>query len=245
VGLVSQETVEYLLRQQSKVKTPKTLVKVVRAHTRELKRATRREHDKAVVEAVSGVSKEAIRGLSEIGKGLAEAHGRAVSAWLGNVNPITWAAGGVAMVAYVSWLTLMLKDTAVKLGLPQLAALIPTATTITKEAINDVLDDTLLGSLDRPPDLPAPTPTPGPRTIVASNTFWIVRIQSPSGDTVFQNRFYDTQAAAEQGFTASQISLALFNFAFRQVRLIQSTNTVYSDGFTERRETLLKQWPGG
>src|SRR3990167_1714130 len=53
----SQESLEYLLRQQSKVKQPKTLVKVVRAHTRELKRQRKGETEKAALEAV----KELIR----------------------------------------------------------------------------------------------------------------------------------------------------------------------------------------
>ena len=54
---MAQETSEYLIRQQSKVKTPKSLVKVVRAHTRELKRQRKGEDTKAL----AGIVQELIR----------------------------------------------------------------------------------------------------------------------------------------------------------------------------------------
>ena len=58
---------EFELRQLSKVRQPKTLVKVVRQHTRELKRASKRELQKSELEAL----RELIRAGGGVAQGFA------------------------------------------------------------------------------------------------------------------------------------------------------------------------------
>ena len=138
---------EYLLRQQSKVRTPKTLVKVVRAHTRELKKQRRAKRDETAVQVLGEVSKELIRGVTsafgQTAQGVAQAHGTAVGAWLGNSNPITWVGGAVAAAAYLTWLTLILKKIGEKLGLKELTDMIPLSLANPVEAFKDISQKTL------------------------------------------------------------------------------------------------------
>ena len=58
---MSQESVEYLVRQLDKVKQPRSLVKVVRAHNRELRRQRKADTEKAQVEALGRIAQELIR----------------------------------------------------------------------------------------------------------------------------------------------------------------------------------------
>ena len=142
---MAQETPEYLIRQLDKVKQPRTLVKVVRAQTRELKR--QRKHEKKLAEAQTlekvalaalEVPKELIRAIGSIGQGVAQAHGTAAGAWLGNTDPLTWVGGAVATAAYLTWLGLILKKVGEKLGLKELTDMIPLSLANPVEAFKDI-----------------------------------------------------------------------------------------------------------
>ena len=120
------------------MKTPKSLVKVVRAHTRELKRQRKGETEKAAIQALGDVAKTALSSIGNIGQGIARAHGTAIGAWLANPNPITWVGGAVATAAYITWLSMILKNVAEKLGLKDLADMIPLGLESPVEAFKDI-----------------------------------------------------------------------------------------------------------
>ena len=185
---MSQESVDYLLRQQSKVRQPKTLVKVVRAHTRELKRASKREHEKAQVEALGGIAQELIRGVAQTAQGVARAHGTAIGAWLGNPDPLTWAGGAAAFALYIFWLEHVLGTLGDKLGIPFIKDLLPS---LKAGALISDVGDAVKSAVDAltpaPLELPAnPVPAPGQDPIVnppAPNcvTHWVVKAEGITG----------------------------------------------------------------
>lgn len=67
-----QESAGYLIRQMDKVHRPASAIKVVRAYTRELKRAKRAELQKTNVEALSGIARELISSAGKTTAGFAQ-----------------------------------------------------------------------------------------------------------------------------------------------------------------------------
>src|SRR3990167_7768577 len=99
----SQESLEYLLRQQSKVKTPKSLVKVVRAHTRELKRQRKGETEKAALDLASSALRELIRGGFDVAEESVKGVFSVGTAIAANPNPLSQGiaiGGGIVVLGW-------------------------------------------------------------------------------------------------------------------------------------------------
>ena len=184
----TSESLEYLLRQQSKVKNHKSLVKVVRAHTRELKRQRRAKTDETAIQVLGEVSKELIRAVGNTAAGVSQAHGTAIGAWLGNPDPLTWAGGAAAFALYIFWLEHVLGTLGDKLGIPFIKDLLPSLKA--GALISDVADAVKSAADALTPDpleLPAnPVPAPGQDPIVnppAPNcvTHWVVKAEGITG----------------------------------------------------------------
>ena len=176
---MSQETVEYLLRQQSKVQNPKSLVKVVRAHTRELKRATRREHEKAQVEALSGIGKELISGLFDVAEKGVEALGRTTAAIASNPNPLTLAAGAVGALSFLAWINLAYPNLAKAFHLDLMTETFKLSAETLAKATPEVIDEIT-------PDLPVISGGTGQYCFRIKNAFpFVPGLIQVAGDICF------------------------------------------------------------
>lgn len=208
------------------------------------KKRLRAEREGKWLDAVVGVSKELIRegtrATGQVASSIARAHGHAIHGWLSNPDPITWGGGAVATIAYITWLTIVLKDLAMKLNLPLLAKLIPSLPTVTREQVDDVLDDTFIGRNDASPP-PPPPPNVTTYTYIQYRTAIL-----PAAGGLTDAQYFDTQAAAEQNFIFRQT--VGFNLRFLtgdKLKLQLLTFTVVA----ETRQNLkidvaeLKSWP--
>ena len=244
---MSQESVEYLLRQQSKVRTPKTLVKVVRQHTRELRRQRKSETDRKAIEVLGEVSKELIRGGTSIASSIAQAHATAAGAWLGS-DPISWAGGAAVAYAYLSWIIFLGNKIVIstdkeghvttlsdKLGIPFLRDILPKTVLDTVDVIVDKARDWSQGTIIGSPDEPdAPPPTPTPVTTVTWN------VQSTGGRMVW----FTDKAAAEQHFFLTTLTIGLIRLAQgAKVYMVERTTTFINGLATDTRDKTVKIWP--
>jgi hypothetical protein len=87
------------------------------------RRQIRTAKEERWMDAAREVGVEAIRGIGgeigNIGRGVADAHGQMFRGWLSNTDPITWAAGGVAVVVYITFLANMARAIGKTLGISQ------------------------------------------------------------------------------------------------------------------------------
>jgi hypothetical protein len=88
------------------------------------RRQIRTAKEERWMEMAREVGVEVVRGISgetgNIGRGVADAHGQMFRGWLSNTDPITWAAGGVAMIVYVGFIINVVQKLGEKLGIKNL-----------------------------------------------------------------------------------------------------------------------------